>query len=75
MSRENTSSVDMANGKKMAYYASAEKAALKSEFHKGAKDSVDQIVNARKVANLAKAKKKAKAKAKMAKASRKKNKK
>ncbi len=75
MSRENTSSVDMANGKKMAYFASQEKAALKSEIKRGGNEVVDQVVNARKAANLATAKAKAKKKAKMAKASRKKNKK
>ncbi|HIP59850.1 MAG TPA: hypothetical protein EYH01_05415 [Campylobacterales bacterium] len=75
MSRENTSSVDMANGKKMAYYGSQEKAALKSEFHKSNKEVVDQVVNARKPKNLTQAKAKAKKRAKMAKASRKKNKK
>ena len=75
MSRENTSSVDMANGKKMAYLASQEKAALKSEFYKDSKEVDSQVVNARKKANLALKKAKAKKKAKMAKASRKKNKK
>jgi hypothetical protein len=74
MSRENTSSVDMANGKKMAYFASQEKAALKSKYHKGAKDAAEQIVNAKKASNLAAAKAKARKKAKLAKASRKKNK-
>lgn len=74
MSRENTSSVDMANGKKMAYFASQEKAALKSEYHKGVKDAAPQVVNAKKASNLAAAKAKAKKKAKLAKASRKKNK-
>jgi len=75
MSRENTSSVDMANGKKMAHFASQEKAALKSEGKRGGNAVVDQVVNARKGANVALAKAKAKKKAKMAKASRKKNKK
>jgi hypothetical protein len=75
MSRENTSSVDMANGKKMAYYASQEKAALKGEYHKNTHEQSTQVINARKAANLANAKAKAKKKAKMAKASRKKNKK
>jgi len=74
MSRENTSSVDMANGKKMAYLASQEKAALKSGYHKGTKETAQQVVNAKKASNLAAAKAKAKKKAKLAKASRKKNK-
>jgi hypothetical protein len=75
MSRENTSSVDMANGKKMAYLANQEKATLKKGFYKGGKEQDEQVINARKAANLALAKAKAKKKAKMAKASRKKNKK
>lgn len=75
MSRENTSSVDMANGKKMAYYANQEKSALKSEGKRGGHAVVDQVINARKGVNLALAKAKAKKKAKMVKASRKKNKK
>ena len=78
MSRENTSSVDMASGKKMAYLASQEKVTIKSQFQaKGESGDVveKQVVNARKLANLADAKAKAKRKSKLAKASRKKNKK
>ena len=78
MSRENTSSVDMANGKKMAYYASQEKSAMQAKagvYKKGAITVDQQVVNARKAANMALIKAKAKKKAKMAKASRKKNKK
>ncbi len=73
MSRENTSSIDMANGKKMAYYASQQK--LDPTFQSKKTDSDEkQIINARKLANLASTKAKAKKKAKLAKASRKKNK-
>jgi hypothetical protein len=75
MSRENTSSVDMANGKKMAYYASQEKAVMDKGFNKGGSEVKKQVVNAKKASNLTTAKAKAKKKAKMAKASRKKNKK
>ncbi len=73
MSRENTSSIDMANGKKMAYYASQQKLDPSFQSNKANNDE-KQIVNARKLANLAKAKAKAKKKAKLAKASRKRNK-
>ena len=73
MSRENTSSIDMANGKKMAYYASQQK--LDPTFQAKKIDKEEkQIVNAKKLANLANAKTKAKKRAKLAKASRKKNK-
>jgi len=75
MSRENTSSVDMANGKKMAYYASQEKASMDKSYSKNTAEAKTQVINARKASNLANAKAKAKKKAKMAKASRKKNKK
>ncbi len=78
MSRENTSSVDMANGKKMAHLASQEKVAIKSQFQaKGESGDVveKQVVNARKAAHLLNAKAKAKRKAKLAKASKKRNKK
>ncbi len=77
MSRENTSSVDMANGKKMAYYGNQEKAAMqaKAGVYKGGKDVDQQVINARKAANMALIKAKSKKKSKMAKASRKKNKK
>ena len=77
MSRENTSSVDMANGKKMAYYGSQEKSAMqaKAGVYKGTKTVDQQVVNAKKAANMTLIKAKAKKKAKMAKASRKKNKK
>ncbi len=76
MSRENTSSVDMANGKKMAHYASQEKVAMKKEFQGNGEDANQkQVINARKSANLLNAKAKAKRKAKLAKASKKRNKK
>ncbi len=78
MSRENTSSVDMANGKKMAYLSSQEKVAIKREFQ--AKDinedaTQKQVINSRKLANLSNAKAKVKKRAKLAKASKKRNKK
>lgn len=74
MSRENTSSVDMASGKKMAYFANQKKVAMNSGY-RDEKDQGVQVVNAKKAKNLVSAKAKAKKKAKMVKASRKKNKK
>ena len=74
MSRENTSSIDMANGKKMAYYASQQKTEIKGQFNPKAVTGEKQVINAKKAANLSSAKMKAKRKAKLAKASRKKNK-
>ena len=75
MSRDNTSSVDSGNGHKLAHFASQQKAVQKAQFQSRGADTEEQIINARKAANLALAKAKAKKKAKMAKASRKKNKK
>lgn len=73
MSRKNTSSVDTTEGDKIAKRSREIKNAIPVSFdHKTADE---QVVNARKGANLALAKSKAKKKAKMAKASKKKNKK
>ena len=74
MSRENTSSVDMANGKKLAHYAKQELVAAKAQFQPKGTEVADQVINARKLSTLTVAKAKAKRKAKLAKVSRKKNK-
>ncbi len=71
--KANVSSIDTTNGDKLAYYAKSQLLAEKSP-HKGKKEDKEQIINAKKAANLAKNRAKAKRKAKMAKASRKKNK-
>jgi len=72
--KANVSSIDTTNGDKLAYYAKGQLLSEKSP-HKGKDAPGEQIINARKKANLASAKAKAKKKAKMVKASRKKNKK
>ena len=73
MSRKNTSSVDTTEGDKIARKSKELKNAIPVSFdHKKADE---QVVNARKGANVALAKAKAKIKAKMKKASKKKNKK
>ena len=72
--KANVSSIDTTNGDKLAYYAKSQLLAEKSP-HKGKTTDKEQVINARKAANLAKSKAKAKKKAKMVKASRKKNKK
>ena len=73
MSRKNTSSVDTTEGDKIAKRSREITNAIPVSFdHKTADE---QVINARKGANLALAKAKAKKKAKMAKASKKKNKK
>jgi hypothetical protein len=73
MAKANLSSIDTTNGDKLAYYAKSREVSQKSP-HKAKESKNEQIVNARKLANLANAKKKARKKAKMVKASRKKNK-
>jgi len=75
MSRENTSSVDMKNGKILAFNARIDLANLKRSFSNDEKTVEEQVVNARKKVSLAKKKAKTKKRAKMAKASKKKNKK
>ncbi len=75
MSRENTSSVDMKNGKILAHTARIDLANMKRTFSSDEKEVKEQIVNARKKVSLAKKKAKAKKRAKMAKVSKKKNKK
>jgi hypothetical protein len=74
MAKANVSSIDTTNGDKIALYGKRELLSEKSP-HKGKEKHDEQIINARKKANLAAAKAKARKKAKMAKASRKKNKK
>jgi hypothetical protein len=74
MAKANVSSIDTTNGDKIALYGKRELLAEKSP-HKGKDAPDEQVINARKKANLAAAKAKARKKAKMAKASRKKNKK
>jgi len=73
MAKANLSSIDTTNGDKLAYYAKSREVSQKSP-HKAKESKNDQVVNAKKLANLANAKKKARKKAKMVKASRKKNK-
>jgi hypothetical protein len=74
MGRDNTSSIDSGNGHKLAALASQQKAAVKGQFEGKSAEQKEQIVNARKAANVAAAKAKAKKRAKLAKASKKKNK-
>ena len=75
MSRENTSSIDMTNGDKIARLGKQEQAVMKARFSVKSTDVESQVVNARKLATLSATKAKTKRKAKLAKASRKKNKK
>ncbi len=74
MARTNVSSIDMASGKKCAYFASQQQA-TQTKFQSRYGKTVDQVINAKKGEHLNDAKAKAKRKAKLAKASRKKNKK
>ncbi|WP_024955078.1 hypothetical protein [Sulfurospirillum arcachonense] len=73
--KKNTSSVDTKNGDKIAAFGTQATAAIKAGFTPKSYEKEDQIVNARKAANVEAKKAKAKKKAKLAKASRKKNKK
>lgn len=70
----NTSSVKTTKGDKLALHGNQNKNATRVAFSQD-KNKAEQVINARKGANLELAKKKAKKKAKMAKASKKKNKK
>lgn len=72
MSRKNTSSVDTTKGDKIARKSNENKNDIPVSFDQKIID--DQVINARKGANVDLAKAKAKKKAKMAKASKKKNK-
>ena len=74
MGRDNTSSVDSGNGFKLAHLAGQQKRAMQGAFESKNVDGDEQVINARKAANLNLAKAKAKKRAKLAKASRKKNK-
>ncbi|WP_162984536.1 hypothetical protein [Poseidonibacter antarcticus] len=73
MSRKNTSSVDTTKGDKIAMKSNQNKNPVLVGFNH--KETSEQVINARKGANVDLAKAKAKKKAKMAKASKKKNKK
>lgn len=75
MASENKSSVDTKNGDKIAAFATQKTAAMKASFSPDTADKKDQVINARKGANVELKKAKAKKRAKMAKASKKKNKK
>lgn len=70
---KNNNSVKSSNGEKLAYKSNQNKNAVRVGFSQDRYEN-EQVVNARKAANLALAKEKAKKKAKMAKASKKKNK-
>lgn len=72
MSRKNTSSVDTTKGEKIAKKSNENKNAIPVAFNQ--KEVAEQVINARKGANVDLNKAKAKKKAKMAKASKKKNK-
>ncbi len=72
MKEANTSSVKTAKAEKMAAFGNDNKNAVKVAYSQE-KNQKEQVINARKGANLQLAKKKSKKKAKMAKASKKKN--
>ncbi len=74
MAKSNTSSVKTIKAEKIAATGNQNKNAIKVAFSQE-RNQEEQIINARKAANLQLAKKKAKKRAKMAKASKKKNKK
>ncbi len=71
MKEANTSSVKTTKAEKIAALGNENKNAVKVAFSQ--KNQEEQVINARKGANLQLAKKKSKKKAKMAKASKKKN--
>lgn len=73
MAKANTSSVKTIKAEKIAALGNENKNAVKVSFSQ--KNQDEQVINARKGANLQLAKKKSKKKAKMAKASKKRNKK
>ena len=75
MGRENSSSVDTSNGDRIAAFGTQQKAAMKASFEPNDVEKKEQIINARKAANVDAKKVKAKKRAKLAKASKKKNKK
>ncbi|RLA82298.1 MAG: hypothetical protein DRG78_07575 [Epsilonproteobacteria bacterium] len=74
MKEVNTSSVKTAKAEKMAEFGNENKNAVKVAYSQE-RNQKEQVINARKGANLELAKKKAKKKAKMAKASKRRNKK
>lgn len=74
MGRVNTSSIDTTKGDKIAAQINQNKNPERVSFSQD-KNKSEQVINARKGANLDLAKAKAKKKAKMAKASKRKNKK
>ncbi len=72
MKEANTSSVKTIKAEKMAAFGNDNKNAVKVAYSQE-KNQKEQVINARKGANLELAKKKSKKKAKMAKASKKRN--
>lgn len=75
MGRANNSSVDTTKGDRLAKKVNLTKNAIKAGFAPDASDKKEQIVNARKAANVEAEKAKKKKNAKLAKAAKKKNKK
>lgn len=75
MAKANTSSVDTANGDRIAAFGTQQKAAMKAGFKPSEVQKKEQVVNAKKAENISAKKTKMKKRAKLAKISRKKNKK
>jgi len=75
MGRANNSSVDTTKGDRLAKKMNEKRNILKAGFAPDATDKKDQVINARKAANLEAEKAKKKKNAKLAKAAKKKNKK
>lgn len=75
MGRANNSSVDTTKGDRLAKKMNEKRNILKASFAPDAADKKEQVINARKAANLDAQKEKRKKNAKLAKAAKKKNKK
>ena len=75
MGRANNSSVDTTKGDRLAKKMNEKRNVLKASFAPDAADKKEQVINARKAANLDAQKEKRKKNAKLAKAAKKKNKK
>jgi hypothetical protein len=75
MGRANNSSVDTTKGDRLAKKMNEKRNILKAGFAPDAADKKEQVINARKAANLEAEKAKKKKNAKLAKAAKKKNKK
>jgi hypothetical protein len=75
MGRANNSSVDTTKGDRLAKKMNEKRNILKAGFAPDANDKKEQVINARKAANVQAEKEKRKKNAKLAKASKKKNKK